>query len=133
MKIFELLSDIAKLTAEYIELMSDPKESREAFGDGDFDELCFEPGNCAMISNHFEDWLRSKGVNASAMTGIHAKNPSWAKNAHVTPLSDEDAHTVVLIDGDTVVDLTARQFDKQAKFPKITSYQQFKAEWVETD
>lgn len=66
------------------------------------------------------------------LVGIHAVDPTWSKNAHVTPNSDEDAHTVTKI-GDTIIDFTARQFDTNAKFPKISTISDFRREWKEVE
>ena len=133
MKFLEILSSTVKLVAEYVNFMSDARVVDSEFGSGTFDEICSEPGNCAMVSNHFVEWLRSKKITATTITGIHAKNPEWTKNAHVDPFSDDDTHTVVLIGGNEIVDFTARQFDKRAKFPKIETYSQFKTEWSNVD
>jgi hypothetical protein len=84
------------------------------------------------VSNHFSDWLDKKKIKSDVMVGIHAVNPTWAFSAHVGPGSDEDAHTVVKI-GDKVIDFTARQFDKSADFPKISTMTEFRREWKEVD
>jgi hypothetical protein len=101
------------------------------FGSGTFDEICTEPGNCAMVSERLSNWLRQRDVDATTITVAYAKNESWAKNAKVRPNTEEDAHTVVLVDGTKVIDLTARQFDPKAPFPKFSTYQELMSEWKE--
>lgn len=119
--------DLQSLAQEYIDSMDKDKVNK-VFGTGDMNSICTEPGNCAMVSEHFIDWLGTKGVAAKSITAYEAINKSWAKHARVTSGGDEDAHTAVLVNN-KVIDLTARQFDPNAKFPKITSLDQFKSEW----
>lgn len=119
-------SKLPELVKEYIATV----DVADAFGIGTLDEICTEPGNCAMVSEHLCSWLKDRGVAAKPITGYYAVNQSWAVNAGVKPGSDEDAHTVVA-SGNAVIDLTARQFDDKQPFPKITTIDQFRREWRE--
>jgi hypothetical protein len=111
------------------EFVADAEEhTSKWFGSGTFDEICSEPGNCAMVSSQFVDWLSEKKIKAKTLTRLVAKNPEWARHAHVTPGSEDDAHTVVVI-GDKVVDFTARQFDHSLPRVRVTSVPEFEAEW----
>lgn len=125
-ELFETKKDMHELVKEFMK--DAEKNMRGWFGTGTFDKLCSEAGNCAMVSEQFVDWLEQKGVDAKTVTGHVATNPAWPKRAGVTPGSEDDAHTVVAIDG-TVVDFTARQFDPNASFPRFTSITQFRDEW----
>lgn len=101
---------------------------REWFGTGTFQDICDEPGNCAMVSEKFVSWLHDKNVGAKTLTVFVAKDKSWAKTAGVTSGSEDDAHTAVIV-GDNVVDFTARQFDKAFPSIRIVPAAKFKSEW----
>jgi len=128
MKLLEIVVNPAALAMQYIKHINHNNLSSKMFGAG-FDEICHEIGNCSMVSNHFSDWLNDKDISNRIVVGIHAKDIRWPKNAHVTPGSDEDAHTVVLI-GNIIVDFTARQFDKSLPFPRVIPFSRFKTEWT---
>lgn len=129
-ELFESKESVRDLAHEFIK--DAEKNVSDWFGSGTFDEICTEPGNCAMVSEQFVDWMHEKGLNASMMSGHVATNPDWAKRAGVRAGTDADAHTVAVVD-DTVVDFTARQFDPKAPFPKLTTVSQFESEWKTTE
>jgi hypothetical protein len=78
-----------------------------------------------MISDTLSEWLRSKGVEATMVTGLIAKNRNW-DNVMSDP--DEDAHTVVRV-RDKIIDLNARQFGQDMPYPRIIPFAEFKKEW----
>ena len=119
-------AEIQSLAADFVE---DAKANvKRWFGSGTFQEICEEPGNCAMVSEQFVSWLRDKNVNATMITVSTAKNPSWAKHAGVLPGSEDDVHTAVIV-GSNVVDFTAKQFDKSMPSIRIIPLSKFKSEW----
>jgi len=101
---------------------------RDWFGTGTFTEICNEPGNCAMASEKFIDWLKQKKIKAKSITGSKARDPSWLKRTHIQPGSEDDAHTVALVDGN-IIDFTAKQFDSSLPFPRIVPLSTFRDEW----
>ncbi len=127
-ELFDSKLDIRELVEEFMKAAE--KNVRRWFGSGTFDEICSEAGNCAMVSEQFSDWLHEKGVGAKTVTVHMAKNKAWPKRAGVTPGSEDDAHTAVVIDN-TVVDLTARQFDSSLPYPRVISLDKFRSEWAE--
>lgn len=128
MLLVELSTSLADLVAKYIKTV----DVDAAFGTGTLDEICTDPGNCAMVSEDLAKWLKANGVSAKVITGFDMINPEWAKRAKVRFRSEEDAHTVVAV-GNQVIDLTARQFEPTAKFPRIIPLSQFKKEWTSVD
>jgi len=113
------------------EFMADAEKNvREWFGTGTFSDICHEAGNCAMVSEQFIKWLKERDIGAKSVTVHVAKNKAWAKRAGITPGSEDDAHTAVVIDN-TVVDFTARQFDSSLPYPRIISLDKFRSEWAE--
>jgi hypothetical protein len=134
MKLNEIANgtSLKQCVKQFIEYVSDPSVSTDLFGNGDFVELCTEPGNCSMISEELYKYLVKNHFPAKLITCYYAMKPSWPKNAGVTPDSDEDAHTAVRVN-DYVVDLTAKQFDSSLPMPRIVSLTQFKSEWEECD
>jgi len=127
-ELFEIAVNPVALTAQYIKHVNHDNLSQHMFG-ASFDKICSEAGNCSIISNHFHKWLNDKDVKSRVVVGIHAKDPSWSKNINAAPGSYEDAHTVVLI-GNTIVDFTAKQFDKSFLLPRIIPFSKFKTEWT---
>lgn len=125
MKLIEITLSPEALAARYLKHLTHDNLSKELFGT-DVKTICAEPGSCSMISNDFQHWLDEQGVKSRVVTGLKAKDLSWVVNA------EDDAHTVVLI-GNTVIDFTARQFDKKFPLPRVISFSKFKSEWNEID
>ena len=132
MKLFEVATpseaDIVKLAAEFKKEYDGPAGEDEW---GDTLAVCAsEHGNWSMVSSTFIDWLKARGISSRFISGQGAINKKWAE----TPRHHDegDGHTAVRI-GSTVVDFTARQFDKKFPIPRIYDVGDFDSEWKDVD
>jgi hypothetical protein len=116
--------ELVKLAQEFHDEMDGPTGKRE-WG-ATLSDCADEYGNCSMVSNTFIDWLEARGIKGSFISGANATNPKWAAVAKGP--DDPDAHTAVRV-GSTVIDFTARQFDKKLPNPRITDVGDFDEEW----
>lgn len=121
MKLVNLVeSQVIKVIAEFIEAYSGEEGTKE-WGT-DLGTCSVESGTCAMVSETFNNFCRSYGLNPKYVTGNGATNPNWVNKA------EGDAHTATFLHNQ-VIDFTARQFDSSLDFPRITTLEEFKAEW----
>ena len=123
MKLLEITSpDLKQLTDEFKSEFDGPAGEKEW---GDTLSVCgSEAGNCSMVSHTLVKWLREKGVKATMIVGEDPSNKEWAKV--------DTSHTVVKV-GQTVIDFTAKQFDKKFPIPRIYDLDTFDDEWNATD
>ena len=128
MKLVEVASpsetDLVKLANEF------KKEYEGPLGQEEWGEklsVCgSEYGNCSMVSSSFHKWLKKRGISSSLITGEFSLVDKWG--ADLEKAGEEDNHTAVKV-GDTVIDFTAKQFDKKFPIPRIYDVDTFKQEW----
>lgn len=89
-------------------------------------------GKCKFMSYELALYLRRRGVKARVIhvQGITRECP-WKKTAHATWVDKpraEWSHYVVAAAG-VYIDMTGRQFDRQAEHPKAYSRQQLMSHW----
>lgn len=106
------------------------KEANSAAGRSELgdtlDVVSDEPGMCAAVSEYFIDWIKRTDKDLAQ----HFKMITGEGNKKGWPIfADGDFHTAILVDQSTVLDFTARQFDKSLPYPRIISKSRFTSEW----
>lgn len=124
MRLYELHADIMSAVKDFISKYWNDDDEWGA----PLKELCSEAGACAMVSETLRKYLVDRKIPARLLTGEQASNEKWAEV--VDDAGEGDAHTVVVV-GNDVIDLTAKQFDSKFPVPRIYSVEQFKKEWKE--
>jgi len=107
----------------------DGEKGKEEWGDT-LEVLVAEHGNCAMISETFNSWLKAKGIDSRLITVHGAYKKEWAESA--IKAGEGDSHTAVVV-GTTVIDFTAQQFEKSFPIPRICDIQEFEDEWNKSE
>jgi hypothetical protein len=117
-------AELIKLSDEFKKEFDGPKGKKEW---GDTLTICAtEHGNCAMVSDTFIDWLKERGIDSKFIGGEKAVNRKWAESAKRA--GEGDGHQAVRV-GSTVIDWTAKQFDKSFPIPRIYDVGTFDEEW----